>query len=139
MESAKMGARALGGTRWAAAVLAVTMLAASGCFWLVVGAAAGGSAAVYYQGRLEQTLDADLKTCHVAAERALADLKLRPTRNRADAATAHLESSYADGKRVWIDMEAVGNATQVTVRVGLIGDKDRSLKILDGIKRHAGL
>jgi len=121
-----------------AGLMAAVMLAATGCL-LLAGAAGGGAAAVYYEGNLQQTLSADLDTCHVAAERALADLKLRATKNRADAVTAHLESEYADGKHVWVNMEAVGKATQVTVRVGLLGDKERSLAILDGIKRHAGL
>ena len=140
MKLAKLGARGSGGTRWAAAVLAVTMLAASGCFWLVVGAAAGGSAAVYYQGRLQQSLGADVATCRKAAESTLADLKLPVLQSRADAVTGHLESEYSDGKHVWIDLESVGpNITKVTIRVGLMGDQARSVTILEGIKRHAGL
>jgi hypothetical protein len=125
---------------WAIVVLAMATLSASGCIWLALGAVGGGAAAVYYKGRLEQTLNADVAKCHRAAERALADLKLPVFESRADAVTAHLESKYADGERVWIDMETVGSeSTKVKIWVGLTGDKDRSLAILDGIKRHAGL
>jgi len=127
-------------TRWAIMALAMVTLSVSGCFWLAVGAVGGVAGAVYYEGRLEQTLNADVAKCHRAAEQTLADLKLRVIENRVDAVTAHLESRYADSKRVWIDMEAVGSgSTKVTVRVGVVGDKDRSLAILDGIKRHAGV
>jgi len=116
---------------------ALTMV---GCIWLAVGAAGGGLAAVWYEGKVEQTLNADIETCHRAAERALADLKLPVLKSRADAVTAHLESEYADRKHVWINLEAVGTGiTKVTIRVGLVGDQNRSVSLLEGIKRHAGL
>jgi len=56
-----------------AGLMAAVMLAATGCL-LLAGAAGGGAAAVYYEGNLQQTLSADLDTCHVAAERTLVDL-----------------------------------------------------------------
>jgi hypothetical protein len=126
--------------QWAVVVLAMAALSVSGCFWLAAGAVGGGALGVYYEGRLQQTLNADLAKCHRAAEETLADQKLPVIEDRADAVTAHLGSRYADDKRVWIDMEAVGSgSTKVTIRVGVMGDKDRSLTILDGIKRRAGL
>ena len=134
------GARLWRCRRWAIVALAMVTLSASGCFWLAVGAAGGVAGAVYFKGRLQETLGADVTKCHKAAEETLADLKLPVFENRVDAVTAHLESRYADNMRVWIDMEAVGSgSTKVTIRAGVAGDIERSTAIMDGIKRHAGV
>jgi len=134
------GARLWRCRRWAIVALAMVTLSASGCFWLAVGAVGGVAGAVYYEGRLQQTLNADVAKCYQAAQQTLADLKLPVFENRVDAVTAHLESRYADDKRVWIDMEAVGSgSTKITIRVGVVEGKDRALAIMDGIKRHAGV
>ncbi len=128
-----------GGT-WATAALALAALSAAGCIWLAAGAAAGAAGAVYFQGRLTQTLGKDVAKCDAAAEKALADQKLTVLQNKVDAASAHLEAEYADNQRVWIDMESVGaGATKVTIRVGILGDKEREMALLLGIRRHAGL
>jgi len=122
------------------------MLAAAwllgGCVWLLVGggaAAAGAGAAIYYKGRLEQTLQAPIGKVHTACVSALKYFELPILDDKVDKLTGHLESQYADGKHVWIDLKADGGFTKVTIRVGLLGDEDRAMQILDRIKKNAGL
>jgi len=124
------------------AMLSVGLAAAtSGCFLaLLAGGAAGAGAAIYYEGYLEQTLAAPVEKCHNAARAALKDIKLQVPVDKLDARTGHLESEYADGKHVWIDLESQGaSLTRVKIRVGRVGDKERSAEILDKMKHRLGL
>ena len=51
--------------------------------------------------------------------------------------TAHLESEFADGKRVWIDVDkTTDTVSTLTIRVGLTGDEARSREILAKIEAH---
>ncbi len=54
--------------------------------------------------------------------------------------TAKIESRFADGKTVWIDIDAITNSScKMTIRVGTLGDEARSRKILEKIHRHLGI
>ena len=54
--------------------------------------------------------------------------------------TAKIESQFADGKTVWIDIDAVrNNSSKITIRVGTFGDEARSRKILEKIHHHLGM
>lgn len=119
-----------------AVVCAVLAVGTGGCIAAaaVGGAAAGAGAAIYYAGKDEQTFNAPLPKVFDAASAALHDQGLKATESRQDKASGHLESEYADGKHVWIDMEAEGKLTQFSVRVGVLPDKDREDAILEGVK-----
>jgi len=114
------------------------LAAASGCLAVaaVGGAAAGAGAVSYYYGRYEQTMDAPLAKVHNAAVAAVKAQGLELKVDKEDKVTGRLESEYADGKHVWIDLLAEANdRTKVSVRVGLVPDRDRALAILQSIKK----
>ena len=117
--------------------LALGLPLMGGCF-LLVGAAAGGAAGVvYYEGWVEDTLDDNVGNVHAAARAALVDLKLPVSDDHVDALTGRLESEFADGKHVWIQLESAGpSLTKARIRVGVIGDKDRAMDILTRIRAH---
>ena len=120
------------------AVCAAVLAAAGGCLAVaaVGGAAAGAGAVTYIYGRYEQTMDAPLAKVHTAAVAAVKAQGLQLQVDKVDNVTGRLESEYADGKHVWIDLLAETNdLTKVTVRVGLVPDKDRSLAILQSIRK----
>ena len=74
---------------------------------------------------------------HAATVAAMKDLDLKLSEDKADQVSAHLESEFADGKHVWIDLESIPeNRTNLTIRVGLTGDEMRAKKIHEAIKRH---
>jgi hypothetical protein len=118
-------------------VLALALMAPlSGCF-LVLGAGAGVGGTVYVMGKLQEDITAPVGKVHTAARAALADLGLKVLEDKGDAMTAHLESEFADGKRVWIDVDkTTDTVSTLTIRVGLTGDEARSREILAKIKAH---
>ncbi len=119
-------------------ILLVTLgLGESGCVALVVGAAGGVAGAVYVMGKLKDELPQDVPTVHRAVLAALTDLELKPSEDRADKVSAHVESSFADGERVWIDLDTVPESrTSLTIRVGLTGNEMRARRIHEAITRH---
>jgi hypothetical protein len=103
-------------------------------------AAAGAGTAIYYTGQVERTLPVSLSRAHEAAVAALHDASLPVLEEKADSLTGHLESEYADGKPVWIDLKSLSDAlTEVKVRVGHLGEKSRALDILNRIEKAAGV
>ncbi len=125
-------------------LVAVTLLigmAASGCELLLIGGAAGAGAgaASYYMGRLEKTVPHEVPKTRTAAVNSLKDMGLPILQDRADQVTAHIESEFADGKPVWIDIEVAGNSSSdVTIRVGYLGDRERAMRILDAMEERLG-
>ena len=109
----------------------------SGCLALAVGAAGGAAGAVYVMGKLTDEVNHPLPVIHDAAVAAMKDLELNLSEDRVDKISAHMESAFSDGARVWIDMESVSDSRcRITIRVGLTGDEVRSRKIHDAIKQH---
>lgn len=128
-------------TRTAAAAVVAVALLASGCQLLLLGGAAGAGAgaASYYLGKLEKTVGYDVPETHEAAVSALKSMEMPIMQDRSDRISAHVESEFADGKPVWIDIEASGeNDSRITVRVGYVGDKDRAMRILDAMEERLG-
>ena len=142
-EDTVTGVRRRGTVMWNVRLLAALSVAValmlSGCaaVWLGGAAAAGAGTVVFYKGRLEQTLNAPLGQTHDATLKALRELGLPIREDKKDHLTGHLESEYADGKNVWIDLTAVGDDhTKVMIRVGIMGDEARALDILDRIRER---
>lgn|SRR5574340_448591 len=109
----------------------------SGCLALAVGAAGGVAGAVYVMGKLKDELNHPLPAVHDATVSAMNDLGLKLSEDKADKMSAHMESAFADGPHVWIDLESASDSRcRLTIRVGLTGDEVRSRKIYDTIKQH---
>jgi hypothetical protein len=118
-------------------VLVMLYILNSGCAALVVGAGAGAAGVIWYEGKLEETVATPVPNVHQAVEAGLKDLNITITEDKYDGLTAKVRGVLADGKKVWIDAESVSaSTTKITIRVGVLGDKDFSLRIRDAIKRH---
>lgn len=119
------------------ALVATLAIASSSCAAVFIGAAGGSAGAVYVMGKLTEELGYDVPAVHGATLAAMKELGLKASEDRADKLTAHLESEFADGAHLWIDLDSIGDArTRLAIRVGLTGDEHRSRKILEIIKRH---
>ena len=141
MRTPPMRSNALGticGSRVPGFVLcAVLALFCSGCLTLAVGAAGGAAGAVYVMGKLNDELNYEVPVVHKATEAALAELELKLLEDKVDKLSAHVESEFADGEHVWIDLESLSDSrTSLTIRVGVTGNEVRARKIHDAIKRH---
>ena len=106
---------------------------------LVVGAAGtvGSGAYIWYRGWVQQTLDVPHDRAYRAARAALDDVDVALEDETLGKEAGVLDGYARDSKRVMVKTKAIGEtATQVRIRVGLWGDQERSLKILDQMKKH---
>lgn len=120
----------------AAASLGVLVLT-SGCV-AVAAAGAAGAGVAWIRGSLETNLDRDLDRSYRAAQSALRDLEFAVLSERKSGVDAALVARTALDKKIEIILKQAGpKTTQVSIRVGIFGDEQLSLAILDRIK--AGL
>jgi uncharacterized protein DUF3568 len=116
---------------------AVLALSWSGCLSLAVGAAGGAAGAVYVMGKLKDEQSYEMPVVHKATIAALEELQLKVLEDKVDKLSAHVESEFADGEHVWIDLESLSDSrTGLTIRVGVTGNEVRARKIYDEVKRH---
>ena len=115
-------------------VLIVCLLSTGCTALMVVGAGAAGAAGyAYMNGELEKSYPASVGQCWPAVVQSIEELGMPILSQSVDDLGGKLESRTADGKKVLITLEARPMATVVKVRVGLFGDKNRSIVILDKI------
>lgn len=122
--------RVLGGI----AVLGAAALT-SGCV-AVVAAAGAGAGVLWVRGAIETNLDRDLDRVYRATQDAVADLQFAKVSERKSGLDAQIIARTALDKKIEIKLEKLGSATKVTIRVGVMGDQQLSITILDRIKSH---
>ncbi len=117
----------------AAILLGISLAGLSGC---ILAAAGAGAGAVAYAGReLEATLPSDYSKVVRATQEAIQRLEFTKVSEQKDALKAVLVSRTGLDKKVEITITNTGNkTTRVSIVVGLIGDKELSVAILDKIK-----
>ena len=100
-------------------------------------AGAGAAGIVWHKGKLQEILSFPVPRVHLALRAGLKDMGIDVTEDRHDNLTAEVRAELADGRKVWVDVESTGTTTsKLTIRVGVLGDKDFSLRIRDAIKQH---
>ncbi|HEY8994733.1 MAG TPA: DUF3568 family protein [Lacunisphaera sp.] len=124
--------------RITARVIAILALAAlplfSGCVVVAAGAAGAGAVA-YVRGEMQSSVEHDLDSTYQATQRALKDLQFARIDDRKSGIDAQLISRTALDKKVEIKLKKVTDGlTKVQIRVGVVGDQELSLTILEKIK-----
>jgi len=116
-----------------AALLGISLAGLSGC---IVAAAGAGAGAMAYAGReLEVTLPNEYSKVVRATQKAVQQLEFTKVSEQKDALKAVLVSRTGLDKKVEITITNSGNkTTHLSIIVGLIGDKELSVAILDKIK-----
>ena len=111
----------------------VLIPALTGCVLVAAGAGAG---TVAYMGRdLDVTLPNDYSKVVKAVEEAVPQLEFTKVSEQKDALKAVIVSRTALDKKVEITISNQGKkSTRVVIVVGLIGDKELSIAILEKIK-----
>mgnify|MGYP001589084206 CR=1 FL=1 len=118
-------------------LLAGVVISQSGCFALLVGAAAGAGIVAWINGDLEYNFDAPLNKVHRAVLRGLKKLDLAVTQDQKDKHNAKIKSAYSDGKDVNISINAITErSSKIKIRVGVFGDQARSEAILSAIQSY---
>jgi hypothetical protein len=91
----------------------------------------------YYKGWLVDQVSVEVPEAFEASKAGLQDLKLPVLKARYDKIKGSLSSELADGKNVYVKLKATeGGTTEIRIRVGTLGDKDASHRILRSIKNH---
>ena len=125
---------------WQLALLLAGAVAAAGlggCFAVVVGAGAAGTAVAYVRGELTGSLGYDFDRVYKVADKALIQLEFAKTSGKKDALEAVLEARTARDTKVTIELRKTGaNLTEVKIRVGVFGDEQFAMMILDKIKSN---
>jgi len=117
--------------------LAGSILLNSGCFLFVAGAVAGAAVITvkYVDGGLDATYGNDYDSVVAATHKAIDQLGFAPAEERKDALSDTLNTHTAQGKGVTIVITRMDDkTTQVSIRVGPIGDIDMATAINDKIK-----
>jgi hypothetical protein len=119
-------------------VLALLALATlpllNGCVVVAAGAVGAGAVA-YVRGELESSLEADLDAAYAGAQRALAKLEFAKIEESRSGVDARLVHRTALDKRVEIKLKKVTDRlTKIEIRVGVVGDQELSLTLLDKIR-----
>jgi len=109
----------------------------SGCATVAVAGAAGTVA--YMRGDLTASFDKTVAQVSAAVDAAEKELGLNQISATSDATTSLHTFRNAQDKKIVIKSEKKGdNVTEVSVRVGTVGDKDMSTMIMDKIKKNLG-
>lgn len=120
-----------------AALLAATLLLSAGCGAMIVG---GGAAAVgtyaYVNGQSIGTYDADIATAFAASKTACNQLGIPVIKEKMTRSDGEIQGKLS-GELVTISLKTVGaGLTEISVRVGLWGNKASSRRIHSAINQH---
>jgi hypothetical protein len=119
------------------AQLAILLLFFStGCAALVVGGAAGVGTYSYVAGQLKHTYAANLDRAYRATESACKSLQLPITKSekKLSSGAVHCKDGDTD---VWISLKSLDKTpkhTEISVRVGVLGDEAASRRIHEAIR-----
>ncbi len=111
----------------------------SGCVGAAVAAGAAGGAGGYRwaSGKLSFNTTHSLTHVHGATLSAFRDLDITVTSDVTDKLSGRIKGETPIGESVAVDLEPQGaNITKLDIRVGFWGDRGKSEKIADAIKRH---
>ena len=112
---------------------AVALAVLPGC--IAVAAGAGAGVVAYVRGDLETTVPTEYIKVVESARRALKDLEFTKVSDNKDALKAVLIARTALDKKVEVTLTNSGKKlTSIKIRVGVFGDEQLSLAILDKIK-----
>lgn len=117
-----------------ALLLGLSLIGMPGCVAVVAGAGAAGAVA-YVRGELEANLDHNYESTVEATRRAISELGFAQISEKKDALAAVFVARTALDKKIEIRLANPGNRlTNIKIRVGVFGDEQLSLSILDKIK-----
>ena len=127
-----------------AACLAGAVVASllTGCAVALVagGAAAGAGAVAWYQGALRTTLGKPMASVREATVLSLQKSGNGVVSDQGDVTSAEIKTVLSDGSDVVVRLKSASStATEVSVRIGTMGDRARSQAILDDIAKRAGI
>jgi len=123
----------------AVALLCCFSIGLSACSrqWVILGGAAaavGAGTYSYIKGDLKRNYDAPIDKAWQAAVQSVEELKMTVESKQQDAFTGVIKGSMADGKSFTINLKRLGEtSTEIGIRIGTFGDRQKSEAIHDNI------
>ncbi len=122
-------------SRWLFPALALLWLCA-GCAAIVAGGVAAAGTVVWVKGNLKEVLEHPVPKVQAAAVATLKEMGMPVRESKGDALSARVNSQFSDGTEVWIGVDSVDeDLSELSIRVGVTGDRYRSERILEGIHK----
>ncbi|HLF19141.1 MAG TPA: DUF3568 family protein [Candidatus Omnitrophota bacterium] len=117
-------------------LLTLTVMTTSGCFALLLGAAAGAVGTVYVQGDLQKSFERNIKDVHKVVLAVMKSMDILVKSDELNYADASVKGEYEDGEAVTVSIKALTEkTTKVTVRVGVFGDEVKSSELMNKLDR----
>lgn len=108
----------------------------AGCGAVIAGGAAATGTYAYMTGKAQGTYDASLDKSHAASLVVCKEMGIPVLMERKGDTTSEIKGKLSDDS-VTIDLKLVGkNLTEITVRVGLMGNENASRRILGAISQR---
>ena len=123
-------------------VLLTAIFFLSGCAAVLLGVGAGVGIGTYkyIEGNLEGDYPLAYSRAWDASNAALTNLKISVTSSNNEGVKGTIEGVRQDGSKVTMKLKDKGhNVTSITVRSGVLGDREAAEKIHDEIAANAGL
>ena len=96
--------------------------------------AVGVGAYAYIKGDLKRTYDVNIEKAWAAAVKSVEELKLTTESKTHDAFSGVIKGKMADGTSFEVNLKRLGeNSTEIGVRLGTFGDRQKSEAIHDKI------
>ncbi len=117
-----------------ALILSLAVFTNSGCYAVVLGAAAGAGSVAYVKGRIEKNFDRPVKKVNAATLSALKGLDIFVISDELTTHESEIKGEYDDGKEVKIKIIALTEkSSKITIRVGVLGNEEKSLEVLNAV------
>ena len=117
-------------------LLGLVIFALYGCAPLIAGGVAGGATYVYTEGWVARDYNVGIDQAYKAGLQAADNLEMTVVKKEKDMSSANIKLKKGD-EDYWIKMEEKAKKrTTISVRTGVVGDKESSQKIHEEIKKQ---
>ena len=105
---------------------------------VLVAAAAGGTAIYWVNGEAESTVNTNMDTAWKASKTTFKNFNVSTTKEEsADSLQRRLEGTSPGGDKYTIRLKSIKeDTTKIWVRVNTFGDKEKSARIFEEIRKH---
>jgi len=113
------------------------VIGVAGCAMVVAGGAGAGGTYTYLRGELKRTVKVDYERVWEATNKAVQDMELNVEEIKKDSLSAKFKGYLASGDKFVIQLKSEDpEFVSISIRIGLIGDENKSERILQEIQKN---
>ncbi len=121
--------------RLSAAILLVPFVA--GCLWAVAGGAGAAGAYAWVNGNLSRNYKQPIETAWEGSMHALRVMRLKVVDQKHDGFNGYITVKMVKGDNISVKLKRwTAQETKITIRVGVLGDRDVSMTLHDQIEKE---